>query len=317
MTPPTTTCERCQSWLEKGDLRCAICGQAAALETERRVEIEIEVLRCDGCGAGVTYDAEVQAPLCAFCGSVTRLESLEDPMEQTESFLPFTVEPSSASAALRRWLSGLGWFRPSDLKSAARMEALQPLWWVCWAFDATALVSWTADSNYGSGRSDWAPFSGQTEMVFDDIVVSASRGLTDDETSVLSPLYDLSTAQPSPGRQGTGTIEHFDVQRSLARARIAEHIGSVADSRLVEGVIPGSSHRNVHVAPRVRKLVTRRLAMPAYVLAYRYGDKLYRAVICGQNSHCVLGSAPYSWVKILGLSAVFLAAAAALAYILA
>ena len=61
----------------------------------------------------------------------------------------------------------------------------------------------------------------------------------------------------------------------------------------------------MHVSVILRRLVTRRLSFPAYVLAYRYHDQLYRVVICGQDARCVIGSAPYSWVKI------FMAASAA------
>ncbi len=45
-------------------------------------------------------------------------------------------------------------------------------------------------------------------------------------------------------------------------------------------------------------LTTRRLALPVYVLAYRYRDKLYRAVISGQRARVAHGSAPYSIAKI-------------------
>ncbi len=60
-----------------------------------------------------------------------------------------------------------------------------------------------------------------------------------------------------------------------------------------------------------RRLVTRRFALPSYVLAYRYRGSLYRVVISGQDARCLLGSAPYSTARILavifgGLTAVAL-----------
>jgi len=63
----------------------------------------------------------------------------------------------------------------------------------------------------------------------------------------------------------------------------------------------------------LRKLVTRRYSFPAYVLAYRYQDRLYRVVICGQDARRVIGSAPYSIPKIIlvvaGAAAALLAVA--------
>ena len=71
----------------------------------------------------------------------------------------------------------------------------------------------------------------------------------------------------------------------------------------MHGSLPGKRHRKLSVALLLRRLVTRRLAFPAWVMAYRYRGKPYRAVICGQDASIVIGSAPYSWWKILGVAA--------------
>jgi hypothetical protein len=55
----------------------------------------------------------------------------------------------------------------------------------------------------------------------------------------------------------------------------------------------------VKVSVVVQGLVTRRLSLPAYVLAYRYKHNLYRVVICGQNPKCISGAAPFSTAKIV------------------
>lgn len=298
MNTTLSCCHRCETPLEAGDLRCSICGQAVPFASEPRGHVEVQILRCTGCGAAVTFDPEYQAPSCGFCGSVFRVEKLDDPMEQSEGFLPFTTNQNAARLALKHWLGTLGWFRPNDLKSAARLEQLKPIWWVGWVFDAEALVSWTADSNAGSGRSAWAPHSGQVGMEFDDILVSASRGLSDSEAAVVGAACDVNSVRPDPEGTGDAIIEHFDVQRSQARRQIIDAIQETAASLVESQHIPGSRFRNVNVAVLLRKLVTRRLSFPAWVLAYRYKQRLYRVVICGQDGSHVVGSAPYSVVKI-------------------
>lgn len=320
MTTFLADCERCESPLERGDLRCAICGEAApageaAPETE---VVNIEVLRCKGCGAAVEYDPDAQAPQCAFCDSVMKVEKIEDPMEQTGLTLRFTVDEPEARAALRKWFGSLGWFRPSDLRTEARVESLKPLFWVAWVFDATALISWTADSNSGARRSSWAPHSGQVDMVFDDLVVSASRGLSDQETVELASSYDLGISDegpPSVSRDQGFVIEHFDVQRSQARRRILQGIHTTAVQRVKGHSIPGTRYRKVKTVALLRRLVTRRCALPAYVLAYRYKGRLYRVVISGQDAGRVCGAAPMDWGKVVLvvlLSLVGLAAVVAL-----
>jgi len=301
MNASDLVCGRCDSPLEIEDLRCPICNRAAPLTVPKDApEAAVEVMRCDGCGAAVTYSVRELAPSCAFCGSVTRLEVPEDPLEQTGFFLPMTVNRDQAVAAYKGWLSGLGWFRPANLGSESSLESLTPLWWVGWVFTADATVSWAADSDHGARRADWTPQAGQVELDFDQIVASASRGLSAEETDYLSDTYDLDSAGREPVSDGGATIvEQFDVPRSTARQRVAAMLERLARRRLEGTHIPGSRFRNVHTSILLRRLVTRRYAFPSYVLAYRYRGKLYRIVISGQDSTRILGTAPYAVAKIV------------------
>lgn len=308
-------CTRCQSPLEKGDLRCAICGQSSPIDdAPRQQKTVVKILRCTGCGAAIAYDPKHQAPSCSFCGDVVKIESIEDPMEQTDHYLPFTVTADEARQALRDWLGSRGWFRPSDLSSTAKLTQLKPLWWVAWVFDADAFVSWAADSNQGAGRSAWAPHAGQNDVRFNDILVSASRGLSDQEVAAISPGMNLATRNERPeGADDRATLEQFDVQRSQARQQVSAAIDRLAANRVQQNFIPGTRFRKVKVAIVLQRLITRRISLPAYVLAYRYKDSLFRVVICGQDKRVIIGTSPKSLFK---MAAVGLAIAAILLFFL-
>jgi hypothetical protein len=312
------SCRRCATPIERGDLRCAICGEATpASEPSAVGEVDARILRCDGCGAAVAYDVDRQAPRCAFCDSVMHVEGVTDPMEQAGWYLSFSHDRAAAAAALKPWLGKLGFLRPSDLSRRASVEELSPIWWVGWVFDADARVSWTADSDAGSRRSAWAPHAGQVDMSFERVTVPASRGLTGKETVYLVPSYDLGRGAEQPGDERGAVVEQFDVQRSAARQLILEAAEATASARVQAGQIPGSRFRNVHVALRLAGLTTRRVAFPAYVLAYRYRGELYRAVVSGQDPRYVTGSAPYSWLKIGALVAGGVALLALVAWLIA
>ncbi|MCH5373766.1 MAG: hypothetical protein JJ992_07300 [Planctomycetes bacterium] len=291
-------CERCRTPLERGDIRCSICGQAAPRRTEDLLKTVVKILRCSGCGAAIAYDPKRQAPSCSFCGSVVQIETIDDPMEQTGGYLPFTISPEQAHAALDHWLGSLGWFRPSDLRSASRLQELRPLWWVAWIFDADTLISWAADSNADSRRSSWAPHAGQTHVKFRNLLTSASRGLSETEVHAITAGMNLGSVQPDPMGAENATLEQFDVPRSQARRQVANALHNMAAQHVQQHDIPGSSFRNVKVSIVVEGLVTRRLSLPAYVLAYRYRNELYRVVICGQDARLLSGTAPYSIAKI-------------------
>jgi len=313
-----SSCTRCGSPLSAGDLRCAVCALPCPLPPrgEGPYRAVAKVLRCDGCGAALTYDVHAQAPRCAFCGSVAHLEESEDPLEEAEGYLPFRVAPDVAREALRGWLGSLGWFRPDDLASQSSVDALTPLWWVGWTFDVEALVSWTADSDAGANRSRWAPHSGQVPMTLRASLVSASRGLKEDEVARLAASYDLAQAAPTPHPMEGAQIERFDVQRSGAR-RIVQRALEAEAARHARQYVPGSAIRNLHAAVLPKRLSTRRWAFPCYVLAYRYRDRLYRAIVHGQDARIVFGAAPYSLAKILAVVVpIVLAIAALVAYLM-
>ncbi len=299
------SCERCASALERGDLRCAVCGQATPAPTRATRAEALRILRCEGCSAAVSYDIEEGAPRCAFCDSVMRVETVEDPQEQTEAWLPFRVDGATARQALQGWLATRGFFyAPESLKREARFESLQPIWWVGWLFEASAEIYWTADSNAGARRSAWAPHSGCTSMLFENLVVSASRGLSDRETDALLRSYAPGSAEPAPGGLDAGVepiVECFEVQRSVARRRVAEAIRATAAARIADGHVPGSRVRKVGVSVLPRSLKTRRLGFPAHILAYRYRKRLYRVVVSGQDPAVVYGRAPLSLLRVFAV----------------
>ena len=263
------------------------------------------------------YDANRGAPGCAFCGSAMHLEGIEDPPEQIEWFVTFGIDPETAQRALGEWLGTRGFFTPSDLKSAATIQKLSPLWWVGWIFEVQALVSWTLDSNANAGKSDWAPYAGQQVMRFSNVVVSASRGLRSDETATLIPRYDFARGAVQPYGPVAAVTEEFDVQRSAARALIVDAIERMSQATVATHHVPGSRHRNLKVTALIERLLTRRCAMPSYVLAYRYRNKLYRAVVHGQDASLILGETPTSVLKVVLVVAGALLAAALTILILA
>jgi hypothetical protein len=290
-----TACRRCESPLAASDLRCAICGlPAVAPDEPTHGDAVAQVLRCQGCGAAVAYRADVQAPRCDFCGEVMELETPDDPVEQAEAFVRFRVTPEQARAALAAWLGSRGFFRPSDLRTEARVRELRPLWWAGWMFDADVLMSWAADSDAGSRRSSWAPHAGQARVAMRRVVVPASQGLEMDECAALVPAYDVSDVTPAPEQAwGDAAVEQFVLQRSSARKLLREALRGVAANHAA-AQIPGSNHRNLRVEVLPTRLDTRHLAFPAFVLAYHYRDRLYRAIVHGQDPGCVIGDAPWA-----------------------
>ncbi|MFL5345955.1 MAG: zinc ribbon domain-containing protein [Hyalangium sp.] len=298
MTSVEAQCQRCHSRLEAEDLRCPVCALPTP-RVARTVDRErARLIRCSHCGAAMAYSVEAQAPKCAYCASEMRLETQEDPIDQADRFVPFEVGPDQAHEALAAFLGTGGFFRPKDLASRSALDSMRPLWWPGWNLNATVQATWTADTNVGAHRSNWAPHSGETQLVLDSILVSASRGLTLKETEKLSSHYELSKAKPEPDGPPKAQVELFDVTRSGARRQILAAVENMAREHIAKADLPGSRHRNLRVAVVLSGLDTSHYALPAYVLAYRFKKKLYRVVVHGQDARCVLGEKPLSWAKV-------------------
>lgn len=319
-------CARCESTVEAHDLRCAICALPVPSDPGARPErVYAKLLRCNDCGAATAFSPLHAAPACAFCGATMRVEEPIDPVEAADRVVPFVVSRALAERSLRQWLGSRGWLAPRTLRDEAILDSMHPLCWAAWIVDATAAVAWTADSDHGAKRSQWAPHAGETAMRFDALCVPASRGLSLDECQALAPHYDLASAVavPTDGIEAASNldgpmqldIEAFDVQRSAARHLLQRAIEATAKQRITP-FIPGRRHRKVHVACLVESQTTRRVALPAWVLIYRFRKRPYRAVVHGQRADLVVGTAPKDWGKIAQLAGAVLGIALAIAFVL-
>jgi hypothetical protein len=309
-------CGRCASPLERGDLRCAVCALPAPLPPPHVVHAAAKIVRCTQCNAAVAFSPDAQAPRCAFCGAVTAVEQPVDPIEVAALAVPFAVDRGAAAAAVRGWLAHRGWFAPATLHGEAVIEQLAPIQWAAWVVNARAKVAWSADSDAGSRRAAWAPHAGAVELDFGNLCVPASRGLGHDECALLIPYYDLASAAPAGAGEGVvdGVVEGFEAQRSAARRHVHAAIDAVAKVR-VEPHIPGRRYRNVRVACQVERLTTDRVALPAWVMAYRFRDKVYRAIVHGQRREVVFGTSPKDPWKIALLVFAVVATVLAITYL--
>ncbi|WP_163868520.1 zinc ribbon domain-containing protein [Myxococcus eversor] len=302
-------CARCECELEADDLRCPICGLSTpAPERAVATREQAKVVRCESCGAAVEYSVEAKAPRCDYCGAVTHVEMTVDPVDQAQGWLPFTVDPNAANQALAGFLGRKAFFRPSGLAEEAALESMKPMWWPAWVFQAGVQVSWTADSDAGSGRSDWAPHAGRTRLDFTNILVPASRGLKVEECDKLTPHYRFELAADEGRGPEEASVELFEATRSGARKTVLRAVERLARDHVQEsGDIPGRRFRNVHVAVALSSLRTARWALPVYVLAYRYRGKPYRVLVHGQDAEVVFGESPISAWRVLGVVVAVLA----------
>ena len=251
---------------------------------------EVLAVRCEACGGAVAWTAGKPAPACIFCGA-TALVTVTPPegVEPPEGFLPFVVDENQAITLFRKRASASIWY-PSDVRNAK--VNLRAVLVPAWSWSATLETHYTAIVTAMQTQSNKMPVANEENWHVAGVLVPSSQTLTRKELSEISPfesgtLKSLAEAD-LPWEMGSLT-------RTAARAQGEEGMGRLHQARIRERL---GAHQ-VSVSTLFHELHGGPLLLPVWIGAYRRGDGLHRVVINGQTG-AIVGSFPYSWVKIGG-----------------
>ncbi len=312
-------------------LKCPFCGlekiiaPASGSITEKPLDAglraprdlgwgaERKVIACKRCGAHTTLEPHVAASACAFCGTSAVVEAPPNAnIVRPEGVLPFRVAREKALSQFRSWISGL-WFRPSDLKSRARMNSIKGAYIPFWTFDAATHSYLTAEAGsyyyedvqvYENGqyvtkqerRTRWEPASGTLDHFFDDLPVPASRGIDAELSQSIEPFptSELVAYEPSYLSGFLAEENAIDLAEAveMAKRRMRGELYSACARE-----VPGDTHRDLEVQTSFSALAYKNALLPIWIAAYEYKEKPYRFLVNGVTGKAG-GDAPWSWVKI-------------------
>jgi hypothetical protein len=333
------TCDTCSAslrWDPSEDaLACDFCGTTRTIlrETEMILErpltadtdglrglgLDTRSVRCDECDATVSLERTVTAATCAFCGSSAILEQGENRnLIRPESLIPLDVGREYAQKALRAWVKGL-WFRPNALKRLDKFEAAG-VYLPAWTFDAEVHSDWTADAGYYywvteryttrvNGKSvtrtrqvrkvRWTSAWGSRDDSYDDVLVLGSHAITKMLARKLGD-FDLTELVPYRAEYLAGwRAEEYQVDLMGSWDLGRDIIQDLQRGRC-SGDVPGDTQRFLQVKNQISEVHWKHLLVPVWTVTYRYGGKSWPVVVHGQTGK-VVGRAPLSWWKILGI----------------
>lgn len=299
MSAMLAKCEVCGGLLDEEDLFCANCGrEAPAREAAPRDRSRQSTgsFQCAGCGASMSYDASAKSLRCPFCGS-ERLE--KTPARATlapQRVAPFEISRSQAEDRLRGWLKK-GFWRPDDLSDRAAVVAMTPVYLPYWVFCARTHTFYTADTDNLpiGGLGDWRPVFGEHRGEYAGLLVGGSSVLSEIEIAEISP-FDLDRAvAPNEVDLDNVTVEQFALGRKYARP-LARSGLEAAERGACDRLVAGKT-RNLKVNLLIEGLTSEPVLLPAWIMAYRYRDRVFRFLVNGQTGKAT-GEAPVSWFKI-------------------
>lgn len=332
-------CSNCGGNLEfrpgAGSLECPFCGTRNDLPTDATPEIyeeldyrtavrnletssttvQVRLLQCSGCGAGVTLQPTESTSECPYCGTHVVSESDPRSVLQPQYILPFALEVSDGAKRFRKWISTRR-FAPKALKQYTRVsEPLSGIYYPFWTYDSDTTSKYsgmrgvyyreTVRTTNSEGKTvtrtvtktRWYPAAGTVSRVFDDVLVPASESLEPELVAKakdfpLGQLVDYDSRYLSGFRGETYSV---DLEEGFAEAK------SIMDRQIradVRADIGGNAQRITSLHTRHRDVTFKYIVMPFYALKYKFREKYFPVIINGVTG-TVAGKRPVSWFKIV------------------
>jgi len=277
-------------------------------------------LSCEGCGATLTVDAAVRTAVCPYCASPSVVERPAGRDRPSPTFtVGFVLPKEGARAAVKLWLASRSIFSQSGVKTAT-IDNIKGVYVPAYLYTAISKAEYQAEigENYqetetytttdSQGRvqthtrvvtkTEYRTLQGEHASYINDVLVTASRGIANDELELIEPFDLRALRRYSPAlisgwiaEEPTMTLEEC-IQ--LARGEALGKLGA-----MLHDFMPGDSHHNLQYRTRLEHETADLVHVPVWVLAVRHDPKkpLIRVLVNGQSGR-VLGKAPLSWIKI-------------------
>lgn len=337
--PRVFPCEGCGADLEFNigvqQLKCPYCGFVKSLEFDPDAEVAeqdfhrqlarlaelrdgdrqdeqgLRELRCASCSATVRFSGTLTSQHCPYCGAPLQIENAHEAPHRVpvDGILPFRIDRKAAEGFLAEWVDSR-WFAPGDFKSDSVRGRFSGVYLPYWTFDSLTFTRYRGERGehywvtVGSGknrrrvrRTRWYPASGAFQRFFDDLLCIAGTGLPTQRLATLEP-WPLGSCVPFNPEVMAGFLARtYDVSLEEgfldARQRIDEALRADVRRRI------GGDEQRIHsVQSRYDAITYKHLLLPVWMLAYRYRDRTFQVVVNATTGE-VQGDRPYSWVKIL------------------
>jgi hypothetical protein len=267
-----------------------------------RVEVS-----CRSCGAQIRFEPLQRTARCPYCDSPSVVDRPSRPDRPDPAFgLGFTVTAADATRRLEQWIRGRK-MAPFGLKRRTA-EKVKGVYLPTYLYSATAYTTYDASiaENYEDGdkekKTEHRDLSGRHASYVADILVTASRGIPNDEMEGIEP-FDLGALRRyTPALVSGWMSEEPSLTQEECRDLARQEAGAHVEKRLRD-FMPGDGVRSLRHQTSLEDESIDLTLVPVWFSAIRYDEKKppLRVLVNGQTGR-VFGKVPFSWAK-LGLIA--------------
>ena len=331
-----TKCQACGGYMQYSpaaeNLKCLYCGHmtdldktAAVIEEndflywkDRADEsagdelVEATEIKCRQCGANTTLPPNVSGAKCAFCGTPLIMnEASVKRFWKPEYLLPFKVTDKVSGVNFGKWLANK-WLAPNKLrKSAVQPDAFKGVYLPFWTYDANTFTEYAGERGvnrrvrYTNSKGqtseriviDWYPKNGNVHVVFDDVLVPASKTLPPSIAGRLTN-WDLMNCVAYRKEFLAGFITEIYQRDFRVAIDDAKKKMEVAIDVKIRSDIGGDHQRIKYKSISYNDVKFKHLLLPVWISAFKFKNKVYQFVVNGRTGQ-VVGNYPKSVAKII------------------
>jgi hypothetical protein len=231
----------------------------------------------------------------------------------------FVLPKEGASTAVKLWLASRSMFAQSGVKKAT-IDNIRGVYVPAYLYTAVSKAEYRAEigENYQETetytttnaqgqvvvqtrtvtKTEYRTLQGEHASYINDVLVTASRGIGNDELEMIEP-YDLRALRRYTPAMISGWIAEeptMTLEECIQLAR-GEALGKLG--AMLGAFMPGDSHKDLVYRTRLEHETADLVHVPVWVLAVRHDPQKppIRVLVNGQSGK-VLGKAPLSWIKI-------------------
>lgn len=277
-------------------------------------------ISCQSCGANLVVEANLRTAECPYCASPSIVERPPTHDRPQPTFVVgFVVNQEAAASAVQQWIRTRGFFARSDFKAAAA-ECTRGVYLPAYLYGAiadtqysaqigenyTEIETYTTTDSKGNTvtrtrtvvRTEWRSLHGRHTTYILDVVVSASKGVSNDALEAIEP-FDLRALRRYEPSFLSGWIAE-DPSRARNDCFAMAHDESIHNvGNMLSGFMPGDSHSDLNYQVRLRDEVIDLVLLPVWAFAVRYHENKppVRLLVNGQTGR-VGGHVPISVIKV-------------------
>ena len=293
--------------------KCLYCGSVFEIDSNHTVtekelnELlhakawkEVDVYKCETCGAKQIISKQDVAHECSFCGTNHIIKTEELPGLKPQGVIPFKIHNDEVAKYARGWIK-TKFFAPREFKKSATAENIHGVYNPVFTFDCETRSTYEGRlgrtvSDGEHQRTEYFRVSGDITVNFDDLLVQASSNIT---TTTLLKLSPFSTNNAPAYKEAflRGFKASTYNKDGAACYKEGQDLmkGDIERKILSRYTYNTKDYLNVNTAFLKQKY--KYVLVPVYVGHHTYKGKLYNFYVNGENGK-VEGKTPVSKIRV-------------------